>query len=166
MTHKEILDFVVAVGPTLVALAVVYVSARQSQWQRDNSERQLLIAATQLKLDLRAERVAVLSTVQGVRARLSYQTAAREGRNDQLFACLLEGQTLFDDDISDRLQAAWMKQVEYQNATFDYAAAVKSPSADTDAAMSRAEAIREELVVAVGNLHQDMILATRVDRTV
>jgi hypothetical protein len=160
MPEKNLVDLAQAWAPTVVAAVVAGLAWWQSQWQRRTAERQHALEVQQLKVALFERRLEVLKVVSGVLAHVSYERDLGEAKNEQLFQCLLEGQTLFGGDIAERLNQAWLDQVSYVNKRRNKMTAMAEGRADE--LKVEVDAAREKLFEDVEALCQDMISLTRV----
>lgn len=163
-TWHEGTELAKALAPTIVAGAVLVVTASQNRWQRRHSTKQQLIDSRAHQLALLSRRLDVLKTVTGVVGRYSVDRGSHDGKNDQLFPILLEGKVLFSAEIGQQLQEAWLIQVAFHERRLD----TTTVEAITDQVLratilAERDKLRTDLFERARRIQRQMIAATRID---
>ena len=138
-TWPQFIELVKVASPTIVAAAVLYFSAQQNRWMRQHASKQLRMEQQAQKIKMLEDRQTIIRIVGGVLARYSHDGSGLDDRNDQLFHVLIDGRTVFGDEIGDQLQTTWLKQVEHHNLRLPLVQSIGIPQDDT-LVKSRADA--------------------------
>lgn len=148
-------------GPLAVAIAVVGVTLWQNEWQRRSARNQYAVTVRQLRLALFERRMEVLKAMVEVLRAVSANQRSLDGVSGSLFDSLIEGQTLFDVEIAQQLQAAWLDQVTLHNMSLNIVDVAGEGRFDEQARDRKN--LQEKLFRELQDLQASMITATRID---
>ena len=163
-TWHEATEFAKAVAPTIVAGAVLLVTAGQNRWQRRHASKQQTVDLRDHQLALLSRRLEVLETVSGVLGRYSVDRGSLDSRSDQLFPVLLKGKVLFNDEIARSLQEAWLVQVALHARRLDTTTVEAITNSGLRAAIvSERDELRKDLFARIEHIQAHMIAVTRLD---
>lgn len=160
----EATELAKALAPTVVAGAVLLVTASQNRWQRRHSSKQQTIDIRDHQVALLSRRMEVLRVVTGVIGRYSIDRGSHDDRNEQLFPILLEASVLFSEDVARQLHEAWLVQVALHERRLDTTTPEAIKNRDhRGAILAEREQLRVDLFERVQHIRTQMVTATRID---